>query len=163
MSTIQSTQLKVPYGPYCEPYSQALIFAFVSILLEAGQRGLASAVADPSCGPACQVFGNANVAFWKGMRLSIAAHITGMMWDQIWLLPSEALSNCSSRCESQNKGEEVKKSKSAKRKAHDVHGILESCAQAAAAVATPVPGKTFSPSKPLNDTPRLKQSKLAFC
>ena len=32
----------------------------------------------------------------------------------------------------------------------DVHGILESCAQAAVAVATPVPGKIFAPSKPLN-------------
>ena len=47
-------------------------------------------------------------------------------------------------------GEDAEKSKAAKQKEHDVHGIFEFCAQAAAAVATPVPGKIFAPSEPLN-------------
>ena len=44
VGTIQSIRLKVPYGPYGEPYGQALIFAIVSIRLAAGRRGPAAAV-----------------------------------------------------------------------------------------------------------------------
>ena len=83
-----------------------------------------------------------------GMRLSIVAHITGIKFGscQVKKCPTSPADVKSKIFE----GEEAKKSKAAKRKAHDVHGILESCAQAAAAVATPVPGKIFAPSKPLN-------------
>ena len=91
------------------------------------------------------------------MRLSIVAHITGIKFGSCQVKkcltsPADVKSKVrkpKSR-EQLNEGEEAKKSRAAKRKAHDVHGILESCAQAAAAVATPVPGKIFAPSKPLN-------------
>ena len=82
------------------------------------------------------------------MRLSIAAHITGIKFG------SCQEKQCSTAA-ANVKAEEAKKSRAAKRKAHDVHRIVESCFQAAAAVATPVLGKLFSPSKPLNDTPTL--------
>ena len=83
-----------------------------------------------------------------GMRLSIVAHITGIKFGscQVKKCPTSPADVKSKIFE----GEEATKSKAAKRKAQDVHGILGSCAQAAAAVATPVPEKIFAPSKPLN-------------
>ena len=89
-------------------------------------------------------------ALWSvlGMRLSIAAHITGIKFGscQVKKCQNSPADVKATKIE----GKEAEKSKAAKRKAHHVHGILEFCAQAAAALATPVPGKTFAPSEPLN-------------
>ena len=91
MSTIRSIRLKVPYGPYGEPYGQALIFAIVSIRLEAGLSGPAAAVAGPS-----DVFNIEMQILHYAADFRETFDCCSYCLDQIWLLPREVVSNCSS-------------------------------------------------------------------
>ena len=91
-----------------------------------------------------------------GPRLSIAAHITGLKFGtlQVRSCPTAPNDVKAKIIEEEN----VKKSKAAKRKAESVEGILQSCAQAAAAQST---GKVTSPppKRQSDDGPRLKQTR----
>ena len=91
-----------------------------------------------------------------GMRLSIVAHITGIKFGscQVKKCPTSPPDVKSKIFE----GEEAKKSKAAKRKAHDVHGLLESCASSCSCCSNSCSWKNICSKQTIECTPRPKHN-----
>ena len=95
----------------------------------------------------------------NGQSISIAAHVTGIRYGSLHVkqcptAPADVKAKIIQE-------EEAKKKETAKRKAESVQGILDSSARAAAAAATPEPGRLFSPTKQQSDGgTRLKQLRI---
>ena len=95
---------------------------------------------------------------WNRQRISIAAHVTGIKFGSLQvkqcpMAPANVWAKIS--------GRGSRKKETAKWKAECVQRIMESSTRAAAAAATPEPGRLFSSTKQQSNRGRhLKQLKI---
>ncbi len=96
---------------------------------------------------------------WNRHRISIAAHVNGIIFGSLQVKQGPtAPANVWAKIIQE---EEAEKKEIAKWKAEYVQGIMESRTRAAAAAATPEPGRLFSSTKQQpNCGRRLKQLKI---
>ena len=99
---------------------------------------------------------------WNRQRISIAAHVTGIKFGSLQVKQCPT-APANVRAMIIQEGEAEKK-ETAKWKEEFVQGIMESSTRAAAAAATPEPGRLFSSTKQQSDCGRrLKQLKSNLC